>query len=359
MGIDSTHRDRILIVDDQPDNLRLLSSMLTSEGYDVRRAMSGTLALRNVQTNPPDLILLDINMPELSGYDVCQTLKADLHSRGIPIIFLSASNSEHDKVKAFEVGGVDYITKPFQVREVLARVAMQLKLQTLNQLRENLSRMLVHDLRSPLSFITFSSSALLSKSYIEPEDQETLQHIYTMTQRLSHMLNDLLVAAKLDAGKLVLQQTPVDLNVLITEAMSAFTFESTIKQVSLMPKLPESPHELSLDANLFRRVLENLIANAIKFSPMNGTVMIELTHQHQSNSDCPKTVIRISDQGMGVPDDKRQDIFKPYEIGQSVDGISQIGLGLSFCKIVVDAHDGNIFVEENQPTGAIFNVILN
>ena len=354
---ESGRRDRILIVDDQPDNLRLLSSMLTAEGYDVRRAISGRLALRNVEANPPELILLDINMPELSGYEVCQRLKADAKTRSIPIIFLSASNSERDKVQAFEMGGVDYITKPFQVREVLARVATQLKLQQLNQLRDNLSRMLVHDLRTPLAAITLSSSSLLRRSYLHPADQEILQTIYTTTQRLNHMLNDLLVTAKLDSGQLMLQRTTVDLSVLIAEAMATFKFEAESKHVKLTSHLPPSPHRLSLDANLFRRVIENLIANAIKFSPTSGTVTVQL--QAGDPVGHANTSICIIDEGMGVPEEHRQDIFKPYEIGQSIDGISQIGLGLSFCKIVVDAHGGQIFVEQNQPSGAIFQVVLD
>ena len=360
MDLDTVSRDRILIVDDQPENLRLLSSMLTNEGYDVRRAISGTLALRNVQTNPPDLILLDINMPELSGYEVCQTLKSVPKTRGIPIIFLSSSNSEEDKVQAFEVGGVDYITKPFQIREVLARVATQLKLRQLNQLREALSRMLVHDLRTPLSFITLSSSSLLRRSYIKPGDQEILRTIYATTQRLSHMLNDLLVAAKLDAGQLVLHRTIVDLNLLIAEAIKLFSYEAEAKQVNLMHHPAAKPHEVSLDINLFRRVLENLIANAIKFSPVGGTVTVEMHVKTGAHSKQPTTTtICIIDKGMGVPEDQRKHIFQPYETGKSIDGISQIGLGLSFCKIVTDAHGGHILVEDNQPTGAIFKVVLD
>lgn len=349
---------RLLIVDDQPNNLRLLSAMLIDEGYEVRRALSGTLALRNVQAHPPDLILLDINMPELSGYEVCQTLKADAKTRAIPIIFLSASNSEQDKVQAFDMGGVDYITKPFQMREVLARVATQLKLQRLNRLRENLSRMLVHDLRTPLSSISLCSSVLLRRSYIAPADQDILQTIYATSQRLNHMLNDLLVTAKLDAGQLVLNQTRVEMNELITETIQGLAVEAEAKQVKLVSTLPEVSQERVLDANLFRRVIENLIANAIKFSPVGGTVTVIFENKEEENTDGDMATLRVIDEGMGVPEDQRQTIFAPYETGQCVDGISQIGLGLSFCKLVVDAHGGHISVLDNPPTGAIFVVSL-
>ncbi|MEO1519711.1 MAG: response regulator [Cyanobacteria bacterium J06633_2] len=355
-------RQCILIVDDQPDNLRLLSNMLVNEGYDVRRALSGRLALQNVQVNPPDLILLDINMPELSGYDVCQSLKADAKTRSIPIIFLSASNSEQDKVQAFELGGVDYITKPFQVREVLARVATQFKLQQLNRLRENLSRMLVHDLRTPLSSIVLCSSSLMNRTYITSDDQDILKDIYTTGKRLNHMLNDLLVIAKLDDGKLVLNRAPTNLPSLIDEVIHELTVEAESKQVKLVSLLSDSAHSPLLDTNLFRRVIENLVTNAIKFSPRGGTVTVSLVvevQQHTKHDSNATMVLQVIDAGLGVPEEQRQAIFKPYETGQHIGGVSQIGLGLSFCKLVVDAHGGCISVNNNQPTGAIFKVVMS
>lgn len=121
----------LLIVDDTPDNLRLLSAMLTEQAYDVRSVRNGAAALMGVQGQPPDLILLDINMPEMNGYEVCQRLKANPDTRDIPVIFISANNEVFDKVQAFSVGGVDYISKPFQVEEVLVRVENQLALRQL------------------------------------------------------------------------------------------------------------------------------------------------------------------------------------------------------------------------------------
>ena len=126
-------KSSILIVDDTPDNLRLLSAILTAEGYKVRKALNGKTALRTIQTTPPDLILLDINMPEMNGYEVCQKLKESPNTQPIPVIFISALNAVSDKVKAFAFGGVDYITKPFQGEEVLARVANHLSLRSLQK----------------------------------------------------------------------------------------------------------------------------------------------------------------------------------------------------------------------------------
>jgi PleD family two-component response regulator len=127
------HRGNLLLVDDTPNNLRLLSAMLTEQGYEVRRVVNGQMALKTAQANPPDLILLDIKMPDMNGYEVCQRLKADAETRDIPVIFISALDEVLDKVKAFAVGGVDYITKPFSEEEVFARVENILMIRKLQQ----------------------------------------------------------------------------------------------------------------------------------------------------------------------------------------------------------------------------------
>ena len=129
----NNNQANILVVDDTPDNLRLLGAILTDQGYRVRKALNGQTALKTVRKVPPDLILLDINMPEMNGYEVCQELKADEQTKAIPVIFISALDDVLDKVKAFNVGGVDYITKPFQGEEVIARIDNQLTIQQLQK----------------------------------------------------------------------------------------------------------------------------------------------------------------------------------------------------------------------------------
>ena len=165
--ISSTPPPTILMVDDTPANLELLSGMLKGRGYKVRAAVSGKLALQAARNDPPDLILLDINMPEMNGYEVCAVLKSDERLKDIPVIFLSALTETMDKVKAFGTGGVDYITKPFQFEEVEARVETHLELRRqknrlqenynelgeLKKLRDNLVNLLLHDLRPPLASI--------------------------------------------------------------------------------------------------------------------------------------------------------------------------------------------------------------
>lgn len=352
---------RILIVDDQLDNLRLLSQILIGQGYEVRKAINASTALMGIQTFPPDLILLDINMPGLNGYELCQQLKCDRQTKQIPIIFLSASNKIMDKVKAFEVGGVDYITKPFQVPEVLARVKTQIKITRFNQMRENFSRAIVHDLKNPLSVITLTSSSLIRRDCLAGKNLEALQTINSTAQRLDSLLNDLLMVAKIDADKLILHKTEVDLNKLIISIVKRFKIAAQGKQINLVSEIPDLTRIVTVDVNLFQRVIENLLSNALKFSPPSKNIIIQVVYPQTfdvNESPNSQVMIKVIDQGVGIKQELHQQIFEPYNTGEYISNVSQIGLGLSFCKMVIQAHKGSIFVENNNPQGAIFTMNL-
>ncbi len=203
----SNHQSDLLIVDDMADNLRVLSSTLSNRGYRVRAVRSGSMALVGVKAAPPDLILLDVRMPEMDGFEVCRQLKSDPQSCHIPIIFLSASDELEDKAKAFEVGGVDYITKPFQAIEVVTRVQNQLMIQQLKKQVAEQKRQLEELVPTPSSSSyrsrgAFSSEALAAiatildysnqlrqNSAIDPEQERALQVIQENSQTLLNLVN--------------------------------------------------------------------------------------------------------------------------------------------------------------------------
>ncbi|WNZ27400.1 hybrid sensor histidine kinase/response regulator [Leptolyngbya sp. NK1-12] len=377
-------RARIVVVDDTPENLHVLSSMLTERGYDVRGVTSGLFALQAVKAAPPDLILLDIHMPDMDGYDVCMALKADPQTYRIPVVFISALNEVIDKVKAFSVGGVDYITKPFHLEEVLVRVENQLSLLNMRrqleqqnaqlqqeiqerkraeatlkemlELREDLSRMIVHDLRNPLTTILLYSDFLLRRGELQDRARQSAEVIQSTAQQLEAMINDLLVMAKMESGKLILNCTEVDLNYLVMEVVEHLRAIADQKQIQLVAQLPDQKQSVSIDANLFRRVLDNLISNAIKFSPANRSVIVEVAYPTivATNSRCKQAKISVIDQGLGITEDLQQQIFEKFTIGDLVKGVPQLGLGLAFCKMVVEVHGGSICIEPNQPQGSIF-----
>ena len=183
------HTASVLVVEDTIANLRLLSELLGAQGYEVRAVTNGRQAIQAVEREPPDLILLDINMPELNGYEVCRHLRAQERSKDVPVIFITALTDTVDKVRAFDAGGVDYVTKPFQIEEVLARVKTHIalrraqagladsytRLRAAEQLRDDLVHMVVHDLRSPLSALLINLGLLGSATTLSDDDRQILQ----------------------------------------------------------------------------------------------------------------------------------------------------------------------------------------
>ena len=212
----SKNPSSVLMVDDTPANLELLSVMLKVRGYTIRAAVSGKLALQAARNNPPDLILLDINMPEMDGYEVCAKLKSDEKLKDIPVIFLSALSETMDKVKAFGAGGVDYITKPFQLEEVEARVETHLKLlkqkrqlqenyselRELGKLRDDLVSMIIHDLQSPLASICGSLELIREKTEtpLSADSARCLDEAMDTAKRIIHMVNTVLDTNKTEEG---------------------------------------------------------------------------------------------------------------------------------------------------------------
>ncbi|MCK9462865.1 MAG: response regulator [Proteobacteria bacterium] len=347
--LQATH---ILIVDDSPANLLLLARMLGEKGYRTLTASSGKLALEAARADPPDLILLDITMPEMNGYETCEQIKADTTLRDIPVIFISSLNETIDKVKAFGVGGVDYVTKPFQFEEVYARVQTHLQLRRLGRLRDSLTHMVVHDLRNPLTVICdfldileFQKAQVLSA---------TTQALVTVARRsaedLLTMIGSILDVAKMGAGEMSLQREPCDLGALVRALLDTIHPLPDNRTVTLEAKKPSlfAP----VDAGLIRRVLQNLLGNALKYTPVGGDVRVVLTPSRG------EIRIEVIDLGPGIAPEYHQRIFEKY--GQVEDRTNRVGtgLGLAFCKLAVEAHGGRIGVESEVGKGSTFWMTL-
>lgn len=356
----------VLVVDDEPDGFEVIEAHLYREGYDLFYAKSGTEALNQLDSIRPDVILLDVMMPQMDGIEVTHRLKSDPHWQHIPIIIVTALSSKDDLARAINAGADDFLAKPVSGIELRARVRSMLRikqqydaLEATLHLREKLSRMLVHDLRNPLTNIILSSNLLLL-SGLEGKNLERLKITLNSARELNFMINDLLMLAKMQSGKMILNKVEVNLNELIPQVLSEFEIIAEQKNIHLVSKLVHPSRCITLDSNLFHRVLENLISNAIKFSPHESQVIVQLDYpDEQVTSSLPaQVIIRVIDFGAGIPEDQRQRIFEQYEVGQAINGITQVGLGLTFCKMVVEAHGGMIFVEENKPQGSIFTVVL-
>lgn len=363
MTLQADPKPNILIVDDTVENLRVLSAMLSEQGYEARPVTSGRLALQAVERDLPDLILLDINMPHMSGFEVCAELQARAELKDIPVIFLTALSDVADKVKAFGVGGCDYITKPFQLEEVHARVQTHValrrarlelsrsfeRLASLEKLRDDLVHMVVHDMRSPLAVLA-GHLRLLRESVLarlNDEEQEDLSAAEGATEVLQRMANELLDVRRLEEGKLPLRREEHDLAALAAAVVDGLRLLAGERAIEL--EVPAAAITLC-DASLIHRVLENLLSNALKHTPSGESLRVSVA------VDRERVRVEVADSGPGVPAEARQRIFEKFATLERARPTMQhsAGLGLAFCKLAVEAHGGAIGVEPRSPRGSIF-----
>ncbi|MFB2978150.1 response regulator [Microseira sp. BLCC-F43] len=385
------NKGNILIVDDTPENLQVLSATLSDRGYKVRGVIKGTMAIRAAKSAPPDLILLDIKMPDLSGYEVCQQLKADPQTKEIPVIFISALDEVLDKVKAFEIGGVDYITKPFQVEEVLARVEHQLTIKRLQKQlltqNEQLQQEIVdrrkaeaaaaaaskaksqfvanmsHELRTPLNAILGFTQVLLRDRHLSSEQVENLRIISRSGEHLLDLINDVLDFSKIEAGIIGLYETSFDLYRLLDTLEEMFQIKCEQKNLILNFLVsPDVPQFVKTDEKKLRVCLTNLLGNAIKFTSYGSVtlrVQAVLGDRSPARQDPPITndqlIFEVEDTGCGIARaelDSLFDAFVQAEAGKKA--VEGTGLGLTITRSYVELMGGKITVSSVFGQGTIF-----
>ncbi len=349
----------ILVVDDQPENFNILEILLYQENYQLAFLDSGRALLSYLKDCQPDLILLDIMMPDLDGLAICRILKSNSQWQHIPIIALTALSSRKDLEACLAAGADDFISKPTDSVELRARIRSMLRikqqydrLQNLIDLQDDLTHMIVHDLRSPLTSMTMSQELLL-RLCPEEAQRKQVQRISSSIQRLHCMVDSVLMLSKLRSERMTLQLQPVDVARLAQEALDDFRLLAQQRSLTLRTEFPATAHTVLLDALLIRRVMDNLLSNALKFSPPGGEISVEVAYP------TPQTVhIRVRDQGPGVSDQLKERLFQKFATDLNLQGVKQTGLGLAFCKLAVEAHGGVITVMNNRPQGSIFSLEL-
>jgi signal transduction histidine kinase len=354
----------ILIVDDTPDNLRFLSLMLTQRGYEVRKALNGPMALASAQAELPDLILLDIRMLEMDGYEVCRTLKADPQTSEVPVIFISALDDVLDKVKAFGVGGVDYITKPFQSAEVLARVEHQLNLRQLqkrlvaqneelarsNRELEQFAYMVSHDLQQPLQSIT-GFARFLHVKYENDLDAKAIQYINQIIDagsRMQNLIQDLLAYSQ--SGK-VQEFQAIDCNQVLEQVLDNLQAAIAEKLVSITAD--SLPVVMASEIQLVQ-LFQNLLSNASKFVRADVTPQVRISVTPVDN----QWQFAIQDNGIGIAAEHLHQIFEVFQRLHSIKEYPGNGIGLATCKRIVELHGGRIWVESKLHEGTTFYFTL-
>jgi len=370
-------RPTVLVVDDAPDDLKLLSGLL-KECHRVKIANGGEKALAIARSEPLDLVLLDILMPEMDGFEVCLALKQDARLRDIPVVFISALDDVWDKVKAFRVGGADYVTKPFQAEEVLARVDYQIelrqlrrqledrnrdlkeanaRLQELDQLKASFTAMMVHDLRSPLTGIQTVLDIYETQGSIRPEFLVRCRH---SLQDILSMLNDLLELFRSEGREIPLDFRRLDPKVLLQGVLDAFAPQASARGIHLNLTCPQPLPEIEVDPQKVNRILSNLLDNALRFTPPGGNILLDACEVDGKGVDLGLRWLSISvtDTGQGIVPEQLPYIFDPYRQTSKHDAGLGFGLGLAIVQRLMAAHRGRVTVRSQIGVGTRFTLLF-
>jgi two-component system, sensor histidine kinase and response regulator len=392
-------KPRILIVDDEKSIANMLQKALGASGYEAEVVYRGEDALRRVRESPPDLILLDVMMPEMDGYEVCRALKGDAKTAIIPIIMTTALTDRKERHEGMAAGADDYLTKPIDSVDLVLRVgnAVRMKalyddlqhsyaqLRDLEALRDHLVHLIVHDMRTPLQGILGYLQLLEARA--DSKGREYLRQAQESGAILTRLTEDLLSVHQMQSGQIELRPTPVALGEVWAEARSALAAMATMQDVELVESIPEDCAPLQVDRDLIRRVLLNLVGNALKYAPRGGRIEIRveevarLARKPAGNGAAERaeacspppgdgaaaepageaaapswTVVSVQDNGPGILPEYHEKIFEKFGVVEAMQVGSRrsTGLGLTFCKLAVEAHGGRIGVESDKDQGCTF-----
>lgn len=352
----------ILIVDDNPMNLLLTSHVLENEGYATLTADDGRIALKELEKQTPSLILLDVMMPEMDGYEVCRLINANEEWTEIPIIFLTANAQTENLVEGFKAGGVDYITKPFKGEELLVRVKNHLELADskkmiveMNKSRDKLYSIIAHDIRSPLSGILQTVDAI-DQGYFDPNSddfRELIHHLKIRTKETSTLLTSLLQWTRLQSEEIQLDLKQNDISVVIKSCIQLLEANAHDKDIRLIYE-DTLPGVCIYDEVSMHTVIRNIISNAIKFTPISGSITIRI------NQTGTELQISIQDTGIGMSDEVIKTIFERNQHFSSSGTANEqgTGLGLMLVKDFVKKNNGQIMVNSTIGQGTIFTISL-
>lgn len=354
---------KILIVDDVPTNVMLVQAILKKEGYTLLTCDSGVKALRIAQEKHPNLILLDIMMPEMDGYEVLQHLKSNPETNNIPVIIMSALSDMQSIVKGYQLGATEYVTKPFQREELIKRVAHRFELYSIKRIklelentiesRDTLYSVIAHDLRSPLGSLKMMNNAILmmvDKEKVGDEIYEMLTMMNKTSEEIFLLLDNLLKWAKNRLNKQHIYKQQTDINSIIDSTVEIYIPMAAQKNISLI--LENMDYELVglVDIDMLKTIVRNLISNAMKFSFPGGKIIIS------SKTEDHFVIISIKDTGKGIKKEDQGKLLKQntHFTTYGTNNEKGSGLGLMLCKDFIELHGGKLWFESEEGKGTTF-----
>ena len=380
MNIEPVRNSTILIVDDSAANLGFLRDYLLMYKFNILIAQEGQIALDLIeQGERPDLIMLDIMMPGMDGFEVCKRLKENDATKDVPVIFLSVLSEASDRLRGFEIGAVDYIDKPFQKEEVLARVTAQLtirkqqldlkreikertiaekqlqryteELKELNASKDKFFSIIAHDLKSPFTALLGFADYLTSQldELNKDEIRECSTNIYKSAQGVYNLLENLLHWSSIQTGRIEFTPMSFNLNKLIDEIFILYQVNAFKKKIKLINSLSSSI-DVYADRKMVETVLRNLISNAIKYTPVSGDVFISAEQNNE------KIEISVVDNGIGISQEQLATLFRidEHQNGGNTEKEMGTGIGLILCKEFVNKNNGEIWVNSKIGEGSKF-----
>jgi len=357
---------KILIVDDVVSNVLLLKILLTNEKFQVCTANNGRTCIEVAKKEHPDLILLDVMMPDINGFDTAVVLKKDEETKDIPIIFLTALNTPQDLVHGFQVGASDFLTKPFNKEELVMRVTQQISLVAAKRIiekqnaelkatlsnRDKMYSVIAHDLRSPMASIRMVLNLVVQSASAEtvgPELYMLLDQANRESEEVHDLLDNLLKWTKSQTGRLNVVLQDLDLNDIVPGVVEIFDVIAQTKHITLELKKTDAPLKVTADNDMLKTVLRNFMSNAVKFSPDNSTIQIIMANE----GDFAR--ISVKDQGVGIAADRLGSIFHKGETTYGTGGEEGSGLGLQLCQDFARKNGGDCYVESVEGEGSTFS----
>ena len=357
---------KILIVDDVVSNVLLLKILLTNEKFQVCTASNGKMCIEMAKKEHPDLILLDVMMPDINGFDTAVVLKKDEETKDIPIIFLTALNTPQDLVHGFQVGANDFLTKPFNKEELVMRVTQQISLVAAKRIiekqnaelkatlsnRDKMYSVIAHDLRSPMASIRMVLNLVVQSASVEtvgPELYMLLDQANRESEEGHDLLDNLLKWTKSQTGRLNVVLQDLDLNDIVPGVVEIFDVIAQTKHITLELKKTDAPLKVTADNDMLKTVLRNFMSNAVKFSPDNSTIQIIMANE----GDFAR--VSVKDQGVGIAADRLGSIFHKGETTYGTGGEEGSGLGLQLCQDCARKNGGDCYVESVEGEGSTFS----
>lgn len=366
---------KILVADDAPDSVQLLEDLLTTAGYEVITAYDGVQALERALAEQPNLVLLDVMMPKMDGFEVCRRLKQAEAMRFAPVVLITILQDLEYKIRGLEAGADEFLSKPFNRLELLTRVRALLRtnaltlelqhsyeeLQRMEALRNDLMAMIAHDLRSPLAVILGTLEVLAEdlRDVLNEEHTHAIGVAIRAARRQMGLIHNILDLQRLEEGKMPLSLDRVDLPPIILSAIGGAGLQATWRDIALTLDLPPNLPPVRADAALVERVLSNVIDNALRHTSIGGRVHVSagLLTEGQGLA-C--VVVRVADTGPGVPEADREAIFEKFRQADTAQESARggTGLGLAFCRMALEAQGGHIWVDSAPGWGAVFSFTL-